>query len=83
MRQCHRLWKIAEFEEIVDIHVLQIEIVWFSGSDLSSFFLWHAALHTDCFSTLTVSTSEGAFLIFSIKTSGRRIVDIMKFYCTS
>ena len=37
MRHCHRLWKIAEFEEIVDIPVLQIEFVWFSGSDLSSF----------------------------------------------
>ena len=47
MRQCHRLWKIAEFEEIIDIPVLQMEFVWFSGSNRSPFLLWHGALHTD------------------------------------
>ena len=49
MRLCQIMEEIVEFEEIVDITVLQIEFVLFSGYDISFLLLRHGALHTDFF----------------------------------
>ena len=57
--------EVVEFEEIVDIPVLQIELVRFCGRDMSFFFLllWHGALHTDFFFNLIVSKLKGDFFV--------------------